>query len=251
MLDLIRSLKDLTSRSTSSRASSRWSGRDVEIHTVEGLPLIGLPPLRLSRSSRLLKRTLDLVLSDRLVLLAPLFAFGAIWIKLDSTGPVFFRQLRMGCGDKTFQIFKFRTMVADADARQRGGRPPQQARTNGDPRMFKIPNDPRVTRFGKTLRRLSIDELPQLLNVVKGEMSLVGPRPLILDEDEHVVDWGRHRLTLKPGHDGALAGVRAQRHPLRGDGPPRLRLRHQLVALGRPETHRPHDPCRVRGRQAY
>jgi lipopolysaccharide/colanic/teichoic acid biosynthesis glycosyltransferase len=127
----------------------------------------------------------------------------AIWIKLDSKGPVFFRQLRMGCGDQTFEIFKFRTMTVDAEERKH-----EYAVLNkhngdeGDARMFKIPNDPRVTRLGAWLRRLSIDELPQLINVVRGEMSLVGPRPLILEEDQHVVDWRRNRLTLKPGITG-------------------------------------------------
>jgi lipopolysaccharide/colanic/teichoic acid biosynthesis glycosyltransferase len=134
-----------------------------------------------------------------LVLLAPVFAFIALKIKLDSPGPVFFRQLRMGCGDKPFLMFKFRTMVADADTRREEVAHLNMHVTNGDARMLKIPNDPRVTSFGKTLRRLSIDELPQLLNVLKGDMSLVGPRPLPLDEDERVEDWGRHRLTLKPG----------------------------------------------------
>jgi lipopolysaccharide/colanic/teichoic acid biosynthesis glycosyltransferase len=145
---------------------------------------------------------MDLALSIAgLVLLAPLFAVVAVWIKLDSKGPVFFRQLRMGSGDRTFEIYKFRTMALDADERKH-----EYADLNkhvgGDPRMFKIPNDPRVTRSGKWLRRFSIDELPQLLNVVRGEMSLVGPRPLILEEDQHVVDWRRRRLNLKPGVTG-------------------------------------------------
>ena len=178
-------------------------GPGVEIHTVEGLPMIALPQLKLSHSSRLLKRTVDLALSGAvLVLLAPVFAFIALKIKLDSPGPVFFRQLRMGCGGKPFLMFKFRTMVADADTRREEVAHLNMHVTNGDARMLKIPNDPRVTSFGKTLRRLSIDELPQLLNVLKGDMSLVGPRPLPLDEDERVEDWGRHRLTLKPGMTG-------------------------------------------------
>jgi len=99
-------------------------------------------------------------------------------------------------------VFKFRTMVADADARRGEVAHLNMHVSNGDARMLKIPDDPRVTPFGKTLRKLSIDELPQLLNVLKGDMSLVGPRPLPLDEDELVEDWGRHRLTLKPGITG-------------------------------------------------
>jgi exopolysaccharide biosynthesis polyprenyl glycosylphosphotransferase len=202
MLDLIRSLKDLDIQIDLVPRFFEVIGTNVGIHTAEGLPLIGLPALRLSRSSLLMKRTMDLAISIAgLVALAPLFLAVAVWIKLDSRGPVFFRQLRMGSGDQTFEIFKFRTMAVDADERKQ-----EYAGLNkhngGDARMFKIPNDPRVTRSGKILRRFSIDELPQLINVVRGEMSLVGPRPLILEEDLHVVDWRRQRLNLKPGITG-------------------------------------------------
>jgi lipopolysaccharide/colanic/teichoic acid biosynthesis glycosyltransferase len=127
----------------------------------------------------------------------------ALAIKLDSKGPVIFRQVRMGCGEQTFRIFKFRTMTADADNRKAEVAHLNQHLSNGgDPRMFKIPNDPRETRVGRFLRRYSLDELPQLINVVRGQMSLVGPRPLILDEDQHIECWGRQRLNLKPGITG-------------------------------------------------
>lgn len=203
LLHLIRSLKGLPVQIDIVPRLFEIVGPGVEIHTVEGIPLVGLPQLKLSRSSRLLKRTLDLALSGvALVLLAPLFAVVALKIKLDSPGSVFFRQQRMGCGDKPFSMFKFRTMVADADARRGEVAHLNMHATNGDARMLKIPDDPRITPFGKTLRKLSIDELPQLINVLKGDMSLVGPRPLPLDEDELVEDWGRHRLTLKPGMTG-------------------------------------------------
>jgi exopolysaccharide biosynthesis polyprenyl glycosylphosphotransferase len=202
MLHLIRSLKDLDIQIDLVPRFFEVIGTNVGIHTAEGLPLIGLPALRLSRSSLFMKRTMDLALSlTGLVLLTPLLLAVAVWIKLDSRGPVFFRQLRMGSEDQTFEILKFRTMSADADERKH-----EYAALNkhvdGDPRMFKIPNDPRVTRSGKVLRRFSIDELPQLINVVRGQMSLVGPRPLILEEDLHVVDWRRQRLNLKPGITG-------------------------------------------------
>ena len=202
MLDLIRSLKDLDIQIDLVPRFFEVIGTNVGIHTAEGLPLIGLPALKLSRSSLLMKRTMDLAISlAGLVLLAPLFLAVAAWIKLDSRGPVFFRQLRMGSADQTFEIFKFRTMTADADERK-GEYAALNKHMDGDPRMFKIPNDPRVTRIGKVLRRFSVDELPQLINVVRGEMSLVGPRPLILEEDLHVVDWRRQRLNLKPGITG-------------------------------------------------
>jgi lipopolysaccharide/colanic/teichoic acid biosynthesis glycosyltransferase len=107
----------------------------------------------------------------------------------------------MGEGGRTFRVFKFRTMVRDAESIK----PDLQhlnMHSGDDPRMFKIPNDPRVTRVGGFLRRWRIDELPQLLNVLRGEMSLVGPRPLILDEDQYVEQWARRRLSLKPGMTG-------------------------------------------------
>jgi lipopolysaccharide/colanic/teichoic acid biosynthesis glycosyltransferase len=106
-------------------------------------------------------------------------------------------------GSGTFRIFKFRTMVADADDRKpEVAHLNRHAQTGGDARMFKIVDDPRVTRVGRVLRRYFVDELPQLINVFKGEMSLVGPRPLILDEDAHVDEWARKRLDLKPGMTG-------------------------------------------------
>jgi exopolysaccharide biosynthesis polyprenyl glycosylphosphotransferase len=203
-LGLIRSLKDLDVQIDIVPRLFEIVGPGVGIHTVEGVPLVGLPPLRLSRSSRLLKRAMDLAFSTGgLVLTLPLFIAVAILIKLDSPGPVFFRQVRMGIEAKTFRIFKFRTMVADADDRKHEvAHLNMHADDGGDPRMFKVPDDPRITRVGKFLRRYSLDELPQLLNVVKGEMSLVGPRPLILDEHEHVADWAQKRLYLKPGITG-------------------------------------------------
>jgi exopolysaccharide biosynthesis polyprenyl glycosylphosphotransferase len=203
-LDLIRSMKDLEVQVDIVPRFFELVGPGVGIHTIEGLPLIGLVPPHLSPSSRFLKRSFDLVASSiALVLLSPLFALIAVAIKLDSPGAVLFRQVRMGRGDRSFTIFKFRTMVDDAELRK-----PEVAHLNGhlqnggDARMFKIPNDPRVTGVGRWLRRHSLDEFPQLLNVIRGEMSLVGPRPLILDEDQHVDAWGRQRLELKPGCTG-------------------------------------------------
>jgi len=203
-LDLIRSIKDLDVQIDIVPRLFELVGPGVGIHTVEGLPLVGLPPVRLARSSLLLKRTSDFVLAlVGLIVLAPLFAVVALLVKLDSPGPVFFRQVRMGRADKTFRMWKFRTMVADADERKHEvAHLNKHLRNGGDPRMFKIPDDPRVTRLGRFLRSYSIDELPQLANVVLGDMSLVGPRPLILAEDRHVDDWGRQRLNLKPGCTG-------------------------------------------------
>jgi exopolysaccharide biosynthesis polyprenyl glycosylphosphotransferase len=179
-------------------------GENVDLHSVEGLPLLALRPPRFSRSSLLLKRTLDVVGSlVAVVLLMPFFAAIAIAIKLDSRGPVVFRQVRVGRDQKRFRIWKFRTMVADADARKAEfAHLNKHLRAGGDPRMFKIPDDPRVTRVGRLLRRYSLDELPQLVNVLLGQMSLVGPRPLIVDEHAHVNGWKERRLSLKPGITG-------------------------------------------------
>ena len=203
-LNLIRSVKDLNVQVDIVPRLFEIVGPGLCIHTVEGVPLMGLPPLRLSHSSRLLKRVVDLVVGGiALVAMAPVFAFIALRIKMDSPGPVFFRQTRVGIGDSTFRIYKFRTMTVDADERkQELAHLNIHAQPGGDPRMFKVPDDPRTTNVGRWLRRYSLDELPQLLNVMKGEMSLVGPRPLIADEDRHVAEWARKRVHLKPGITG-------------------------------------------------
>jgi exopolysaccharide biosynthesis polyprenyl glycosylphosphotransferase len=177
-------------------------GPHATIHSAEGLALIGLAPARLSRSSLVLKRAMDIMVSTiGLVLLAPLFVVTALAIKLDSRGPVFFRQVRTGCDDRPFLILKFRTMIEEAEE-LKAEIAHLSKHSGGDNRMFKIPDDPRTTRVGRVLRRYSIDELPQLVNVLKGEMSLVGPRPLIPEEHRHVHGWGRRRLDLKPGVTG-------------------------------------------------
>jgi exopolysaccharide biosynthesis polyprenyl glycosylphosphotransferase len=174
----------------------------AEIHSAEGLALIALPPARWPRSSLVLKRALDLTIASiSLVLLLPFFAIVAAAIVLDSGAPVFFRQERIGASGRAFRIRKFRTMVPDADARK-DDVAHLNKHVNGDRRMFKIPGDPRTTRVGRFLRAYSLDEFPQLVNVLRGEMSLVGPRPLIPEEDRHVHGWRRKRLRLKPGMTG-------------------------------------------------
>jgi exopolysaccharide biosynthesis polyprenyl glycosylphosphotransferase len=179
-------------------------GAGTTVHAVEGLPLVSVPPAGLSWSSRALKRALDLVVASvALVLLAPVFGLIALLIELDSRGPVFFRQPRVGTNGGSFRIWKFRTMAADADRRKAEYEHLNMHRApGGDPRMFKIPDDPRVTRVGRVLRRYSLDELPQLINVLRGDMSLVGPRPLIPDEHRFVTDWAERRLAIRPGMTG-------------------------------------------------
>jgi exopolysaccharide biosynthesis polyprenyl glycosylphosphotransferase len=203
-LDLIRSLKGSYVQVDVVPRLFELLSPQVGLYAVEGLALVGLPPAALSGSERLVKRAMDVVLSGLgLLVLMPFFALIGLLIKLDSPGPVFFRQVRMGEGGRTFRIIKFRTMCADAEGRKAEvAHLNKHAQAGGDPRMFKIPNDPRVTRVGRFVRRYALDELPQLINVLKGEMSLVGPRPLILTEDQHVADWARSRLDLKPGVTG-------------------------------------------------
>jgi lipopolysaccharide/colanic/teichoic acid biosynthesis glycosyltransferase len=171
---------------------------------VGGLPLLGLGPASLPRSSQLVKRGVDVVVgAAALVLLAPFLALIALLIRIDSPGPALFHQMRVGEDDRLFRMLKFRTMVVGADARKTDVAHLNHYVANGsDARMFKAKDDPRVTRFGRFLRRYSLDELPQLVNVLKGEMSIVGPRPLILVEDAHVSDWGRGRVSVKPGITG-------------------------------------------------
>jgi exopolysaccharide biosynthesis polyprenyl glycosylphosphotransferase len=177
-------------------------GTNAKLHSMHGIPLVGLPAPKLSPAQRVLKRSLDLMAAvTGLILLAPLFGIVAVAITLDSRGSVFFRQTRMGAGERVFWLYKFRTMVEDAESRK-AELVALNMHGDGDPRMFKAPNDPRITRVGAVLRRWRLDELPQLLNVLRGEMSIVGPRPLVLDEDRHVEAWARRRLNVKPGMTG-------------------------------------------------
>ena len=177
--------------------------RRMTVSSIEGIPLLGVALPRLPLSALAIKRTTDLAFAlPLLVVTAPFFALSALLIKLDSPGPVFFRQQRIGSGGP-FRIFKFRTMQADAEARKHAvAHLNKHLVEGGDSRMFKVPDDPRVTRVGRFLRQTSLDELPQLLNVVAGHMSLVGPRPLIPEEDRYVEAWARRRLELKPGITG-------------------------------------------------
>ena len=173
-------------------------GPSVEVDEIEGVTVLDLNPLVLPRSSRYFKRAMDIVGATLALVLAALpMLVIAIAIKLDSRGPVFFRQERIGRRERRFSLFKFRTMVPDAEDRKAG-----LLEQSSDPNWLKLESDPRVTRVGRFLRVSSLDELPQLINVLKGEMSLVGPRPLIPVEDELVTGWSRTRLDLSPGITG-------------------------------------------------
>jgi lipopolysaccharide/colanic/teichoic acid biosynthesis glycosyltransferase len=186
-------------------------GSSVEFDDVGGIVVLGLRHYGLSRSSRALKRMFDLTLGSlALLALAPTFLAIAVAIKLDSRGPVFFRQRRIGRQDGEFEIVKFRTMVVGAERRKE-----DLLALNEADGLFKIANDPRITRIGGLLRRTGLDELPQLLNVIRGDMSLVGPRPLIPQEDRQVEGWARRRLEVPPGMTGHWQVLGSARVPLR------------------------------------
>jgi exopolysaccharide biosynthesis polyprenyl glycosylphosphotransferase len=167
------------------------------IDEVDGQPIITVHTGPADTLRLLVKRAVDLFgAAVGLVALSPLFGLCALAIKLESPGPVFFLQDRVGYNRRRFRVFKFRTMVPDAERLQASLEPFNEA--SGP--VFKIEHDPRVTRVGRWLRRTSIDELPQLINVLKGEMSLVGPRPLpVRDVDRIDVRWHRRRFSVKPG----------------------------------------------------
>jgi exopolysaccharide biosynthesis polyprenyl glycosylphosphotransferase len=185
-------------------------GSAVEFDDVGGMTVLGLRRPGPSRSSRIVKRGLDIVgASAALAFTAPLMLAVAFAIRFDSPGPVFFRQPRVGRAGRHFEIFKFRSMDDDAEARRAAIE--HRNETQG---LFKVSDDPRVTRIGRLMRRTSIDELPQLFNVLRGDMSLVGPRPLVLSEDALVVGRYRDRLAMPPGMTGPWQILGPTRPPL-------------------------------------
>ena len=165
----------------------------------QGAPLFELRPPVLAGADWIVKRTFDSVVSLLVVTLGlPIWLAIAAAIKLDSRGPVFYLDRRVGVGEHEFPMFKFRTMVQGADRQQAQ----LEARNEAEGALFKIRDDPRVTRVGAVLRRLSLDELPQVLNVLRGEMSLVGPRPLPLRDYDMLAGWHRKRYLVLPGITG-------------------------------------------------
>jgi exopolysaccharide biosynthesis polyprenyl glycosylphosphotransferase len=210
VIDLVRAAKATGVRVTFFPGVLAMVGSSVVFDDLWGMPLLGIPRFGLSRSSAALKRSFDVVgAMVGLVFLAPLFALIAVIIKLDSAGPVFFRQLRVGRDGNAFSIVKFRSMVDDAEALKADLRARNEAEG-----LFKIGGDPRITSVGRLLRRTSIDELPQLFNVLRGQMSLVGPRPLVLDEDEMITGFDRRRLMITPGMTGQWQVLGSTRVPL-------------------------------------
>ena len=149
-----------------------------------------------SKAYLIAKRITDVLFSGiGLIILSPVFVIVAIAIKLDSKGPIFFKQDRVGKDEELFSMYKFRSMVVNAEELKKALE--NQNEMSGP--MFKMKKDPRITRVGRFIRKTSIDELPQLVNVIKGDMSLVGPRPSLPKEVEQFEPWMKERLTVQPG----------------------------------------------------
>lgn len=211
VLDLMRTLRAMGARVSFVPRVLEVLGTSVEFDDIHGLTVMGARRFALSRSSALLKRGFDLAAGALLLVAAlPLMVAAAIAIKLESPGGVLFAQERVGRRGRRFEMLKFRTMVVDADRLKPGLRHLNEAQDG----LFKIANDPRVTRVGRLLRRTSLDELPQLINVLRGEMSLVGPRPLVCEEDQQILGWSRRRLDLMPGMTGHWQILGSSRVPL-------------------------------------
>jgi exopolysaccharide biosynthesis polyprenyl glycosylphosphotransferase len=185
-------------------------GTSVDFDDLGGRLLMGVRGFGLAPSSRFLKRAFDIVVATGLLLvLAPMLVVIALAVKLTSPGPVFFGQTRVGRHGREFQLLKYRTMVDDAEDRK-----DELLEHNQAAPLFKIANDPRTTRVGAILRRYSVDELPQLFNVLRGDMSLVGPRPLITAEDRLFSGWQRRRYHVAPGITGPWQILGSSRVPV-------------------------------------
>ena len=211
LLSVIREAKALGVKVSVQPRLLNVVGSAVEFEDVHGDIFLAVRCFGLSSAEWRAKRVMDVLgAAILLIAVAPLLAVCAVAIKLDSRGPVFFRQQRVGRDGCRFWIWKLRTMTADAEARRADLADLNEAEGG----LFKIAHDPRVTRVGRLLRRTAFDELPQLLNVLRGEMSLVGPRPLVADEDERIVGWHRRRLHLVPGMTGLWQVLGSARIPL-------------------------------------
>lgn len=211
ILDVIRELKALGLKVSVLPRLLEVVGSSSTFDEIDGITLLGVRQAGLSNSSRFLKRAMDIsVASVAILLLSPVLIAIAALIVIDSGTPVLFRQTRIGRGGQRFDMYKFRTMVPDAEAVKDALR--QQNEAEGG--LFKISDDPRITRIGRFLRPMSLDELPQLFNVLLGHMSLVGPRPLVPDEDALIAGWERRRLAVRPGMTGLWQIFGSSRVPL-------------------------------------
>jgi exopolysaccharide biosynthesis polyprenyl glycosylphosphotransferase len=211
ILDAIRLIKALGVKVSVLPRLLEVVGSTSTFDDLDGLWLLGVRQYGMARSSELLKRGMDVTAAGLgLVILGPLFLMLTLAVKLDSSGPVFFRQRRIGRRGDTFWMLKFRSMVDGAEGLKDEVRSMNEVQGG----LFKITADPRITRVGHLLRRTSLDELPQLINVFRGDMSLVGPRPLVPDEDALIEGWQRRRLAVKPGMTGLWQIFGSSRIPM-------------------------------------
>ena len=190
-------------------------GPSANVTSIEAMQLVSLPPSRMSRDALLLKRAFDVVGSAALlVLLSPFLVAIAVWIKLDSPGPVLFRQTRLGLDQRPFTAFKFRTMRSDTSSTEHREYVRRAMSTDAAPEeggLYKLERPDVVTRAGQFLRKTSLDELPQLWNILRGDMSLVGPRPCIPYETELFEEHHFERFSVPAGLTG-LWQVTARAH---------------------------------------
>jgi exopolysaccharide biosynthesis polyprenyl glycosylphosphotransferase len=211
ILDAIRLIKALGVKVSVLPRLLEVVGSTSTFDDLDGLWLLGVRQYGLARSSEVLKRGMDIAAAGLgLLILGPLFLMLTLAVKLDSPGPIFFRQRRIGRRGETIWMLKFRSMVDGADAMKDKMRSLNEVQGG----LFKITADPRITRVGRVLRRTSLDELPQLINVLRGDMSLVGPRPLVPDEDALIEGWQRRRLAVKPGMTGLWQIFGSSRIPM-------------------------------------
>jgi exopolysaccharide biosynthesis polyprenyl glycosylphosphotransferase len=170
-----------------------------KVDDLAGLPVVDVAPAALGLPDRVAKRLLDIVVSTvSLIAASPLLLVLAVAVKVTSPGPVIFKQRRAGRNGRTFLIWKFRTMEVGAEAQRQDLAADNQV----DGPLFKMRQDPRVTPLGRVLRQYSLDEIPQLFNVLRGDMSLVGPRPFVTAEAEEIDGWAARRYTVRPGLTG-------------------------------------------------
>ncbi len=208
--DVIRTVRSIDVKLNVLPSAGDAIGATTLIDDVAGLQMIAVTDNTMSASSRMVKRALDVIGAGvGLLLISPLLLATAVAIKLDSRGPVFFKQRRIGRDGKPFEMIKFRSMVQNADAMKK-----DLAHMSVTDDFFKIDDDPRVTRVGSFIRKTSIDELPQLVNVLRGDMSLVGPRPLVPEEDGAISGWYRRRSQITPGITGVWQLLGSVRIPL-------------------------------------
>jgi exopolysaccharide biosynthesis polyprenyl glycosylphosphotransferase len=216
-LELIRSLKWLNVRVSLMPSFMGVVGEATVADDMDGTVVLGVPAFGTTPSSALIKRCFDLTVGTAMCLLMAVpAAILAAWIRFDSPGPAIFRQTRIGKDGHPFTMYKFRSMVVDAEHLK----PELHEHNEAGDGLFKIHEDPRITRVGRLIRKAYLDEIPQLLNVMRGDMSIVGPRPLIASEDLLLTGSDRHRLALLPG----MTGLWQLRGPLESSLPELAKL---------------------------